>query len=106
MYGVGGELLNGIKLEGGEWRLLGILYANILVLCSEFEDYLKVIVGCFVEVCKRGYLKVSADDRKLIMLGGEEGSICKVLVMKHLEHVSELKYLGCLLNESNRDSAK
>ena len=74
--------------------MLGILYANILVLCSEFEDYLKVIVGCFVEVCKRGYLKVSADDRKLIMLGGEEGSICKVLVMKHLEHVSELKYLG------------
>ena len=29
-----------------------------LVLCGESEEDLRAMVGCFVEVCKRGDLKV------------------------------------------------
>ena len=43
--------------EGRELRLPSLLYANDLVLCGESEEYLKVIVGCFVKVCrKRGWI--------------------------------------------------
>ena len=34
---------------------------------------LKLIVGCFVEVCRRRGLKVIADKSKVMVLGGEEG---------------------------------
>ena len=39
--------------EGGEWRLPGFLCADDLVLCDESEDYLRMMVGRFVEVCRR-----------------------------------------------------
>ena len=35
----------------------GLLYADDLVLCSELEKALRVIVGWFVEVCRRRGLK-------------------------------------------------
>ena len=52
------------------------------------------------EVCRRG-LKVNAGKSKLMVLNGEEGLECEVRVPeKRLEHVSEFKYLGCVLEES------
>ena len=40
--------------EGRELRLPGLLYADDLFLCSKLEENLKVMVGNFVEVCRRG----------------------------------------------------
>ena len=38
--------------------------------------------------------------RKVIVLGGEERSVCEVIVDgKQFEHVSEFKYLGFVLDE-------
>ena len=58
--------------EGREWRLPCLLYADdlVLVLCGEFEEDLRVMVGCFVEVCRRG-LKVNEGKSKVMVLGGE-----------------------------------
>ena len=44
----------------------GLLYTNDLVLCGESE-YLKMMVGHFVEAYRRG-LKVNAEKRKVIVL--------------------------------------
>ena len=42
-----------------------------------------------------------------VMLGGEEGLDCEVWVDEiRLEHVSEFKYLGCVLDESGTDEAE
>ena len=56
----------------GEWRLPGFLNGDDLVMYCESEEDLKVMVGCFVEVCRRG-LKLNEDKSKMIELGGEEG---------------------------------
>ena len=62
--------------------------------------------GTFVEVCKRRDLKFNAGKSKVIMLGGEEGLECEVCVDgMRLEHVSEFKYLGYVLEESGIDEA-
>ena len=53
-----------------EWRLLGLLYAGDLVLCAELEEDLRVMVGRFVEVCKRRGLKINADKSKVMVLNG------------------------------------
>ena len=52
----------GVRLmeEGREWRLPQLLYADNLVLCRESEDHLRIMVGRFVEVCRRRGLKVNA----------------------------------------------
>ena len=44
--------------DGGEWRLLVLLYADDLFLCNESEEDLGAMVGRFVEECRRG-LKVN-----------------------------------------------
>ena len=46
--------------EGREWRLPVLLYADDLVFCGESEEDLRAMVGRFVEVCRRGGLKVNA----------------------------------------------
>ena len=76
----------------------GFLYADELVLCIESEEDLRAILGRFVEVCRRGGLKFNA---------GEEGLECEVCVDGiRSEHVSEFKYLGCVLDESGTDEAE
>ena len=72
--GEGGE--NGDGEEGREWRLPGLLYAEDLVLCGELEEDLRVMVGHFVEVCRRRGLKVNAGKSKVMVLGGEKGLEC------------------------------
>ena len=77
------------------------MYADDLVLCGELEEDLRAMVGWFAEVCRRRRLKVHAGKRKEMVLNGEEGLECKVHVDGiFLEHVSEFKYLGCVLDES------
>ena len=44
---------------------------------------------------------------KVMVLGGEEGLECEVGVDGiHLEHVSEFKYSGCVLDKSGTDEAE
>ena len=58
-------------------------------------------------MCRRRGLKVNAGKSKVILLGGEEGLECEVCVDGlYLEHVSEFKYLRCVLDESGTDKAE
>ena len=63
--------------DGREWRLLGLLYADDLVLCGESEEDLRVMVGPFVEVCSRRGLKVNAGKIKVMVLNGKAGLECR-----------------------------
>ena len=84
-----------------------LLYADDLLLCDETEDDLRAEVGRFAEVCRRRTLKFNAGKSKGVILNGEEGLECEVHVDRtRLEHVSEFKYLGCLLDESATDEAE
>ena len=94
-------------VEGRKWRLSGLLYAGDLVLYSELEEDLKVMVGHFVEVYRRRGLKVNAGKSKVMVLGWEEGLGCEISVDElQLEQVFEFKYLGCVLNELGTDDAE
>ena len=72
----------GVKFqeEGREWRLPGLMYADDLVLCGEWEEDLRTIVGRFAEMCRRRSLKDNAGKSKVMLLGGEEGLECEVCV--------------------------
>ena len=85
----------------------GLLYADDLVLNGESEENLRAMVGQFVEVCRRRGLKVSAGKSKVMVMNREEGLECEVHVDRvRLEHVSEFKYLGCILDETGTDGAE
>ena len=71
---------------------------QITLFCGESEEDLRVMVGRSV--------KVNTGKSKVILLNGEEGLECEVHVAGiRLEHVSELKYFGCVLDESGTDGA-
>ena len=54
-------------------------------------------MGHFIEVCRRSVL----------VLGWEVGLECEICVDGiHLEHVSEFKDLGCVLDESDTDEVE
>ena len=57
----------------------GLLYADDLVLCIELEEKLKVMMRYFVKMY-RSSLKIYVDKNMMMMLGGDEGLICEVLV--------------------------
>ena len=98
---------NGDGEERKEWRLLGLLNADDLVLCGDSEEDRREMVGRFVEACRRRGLKVNAGKSKVMVLGGGEVSDCEACVDGiRLEHVSEFKYLGCVLDESGTDEAE
>ena len=60
----------------------------------------------FVEVCRRG-LKVNAGKSKVMVMNGEEGLECEIHIDGIcLKHVSEFKYLGCILEESGTEGAE
>ena len=66
-----------------------------------------MMMGWFVEMCRRRGWKGNAGKSKLVVMNGEEGLVCEVHVDGiRLEHVSELKYLGCVLDESGTDGAE
>ena len=63
-------------------------------------------MGCFIEVFRRRGLKVNAGKSKEMVLNGEEGLECRVSEDGvQLELVSEVKFLGCVLDESNTKEA-
>ena len=77
------------------------------MLCGKSEEDLRAMLGRFVEVCRRRCLKVNADKSKVMVLGGEEGleyEVCEDAI--RLEHVSGIKYLGCVLDESGTDETE
>ena len=75
------------------------MYADDLVLCGELEEDLRAMVGNFIEVYRRRGLSVNAGKSKVIMLNGEEGLEGEACIDgMQLEHVSEFKYLGCVLD--------
>ena len=43
-----------------------------MVLCEEFEEDLKAMVGHFLEVCRRS-LKFNADKKKIMVMKGRIG---------------------------------
>ena len=93
--------------DGKDWRLPGLLYTDDMVLCGELEEDLRMMVGRFTEVYRRRGLKASAGKSKVMVLNGKEGLQCEVHVDGiRVEHVSEFKYLGCVLNESGTGGAE
>ena len=50
-------------------------------MCGKLEEDLKVMVGHFVEVCRKG-LKVNPDKSKVMVLGGEEGWSMRLVWMR------------------------
>ena len=72
--------------------MLGLLYADDLILCGVSEEDLRSAVGSFVEVCWRRYLIISAGKSKVMVVTGEEGWEYEFRVDgMRLEHVSEFK---------------
>ena len=68
------------------------MYADDLVLFGESEEDLKVVMGCFVEVCRGRGLRVDPDKSKVMVLGGEEGLECVIHVDEaQLEQMSRVK---------------
>ena len=65
------------------------------------------MVRQFAEVCRRIGLKVNAGKSKVMVLNGAEGLQCEIHVDGiRLEHNSEFKYLGCVMDESRIDGAE
>ena len=82
----------------------GLLYADGLFLCDESEKDLRAIVGCFVEICRSRDLKVNVGKNKLMLLNREDELDFEVSVDGiQLEHVSEFKYLGFVLDKLGTD---
>ena len=54
--------------DGRECRLPDLLYAEDLVQCGESEEGLRAMMGQFVEVCRRGGLKVNAGKSKAVAM--------------------------------------
>ena len=56
---------------------------------------------------RRRGLKVNSDKREVMVMNGGEGLECEVHVDGvRLEHVSENKFLGCVLDEVGTDEAE
>ena len=84
------------------------LVCRLLVFfCGESGEDLRVMVGRIAEVCRRRGLKVIVGKSKVMVLNEEEVVLCEVHVDGiRLEHVSEFKYLGCVLDESGTYGAE
>ena len=64
-------------------------------------------MGYFVEMCRRKGLKANADKSEVIVLNGKEELEYEVNVeWICLQHVSEFKYLGCVLDKSSTDEVE
>ena len=74
---------------------MGMGRRGVSFLCGELEEDLRVMLGRFVEVCRRG-LKVNEGKSKVRELNGQEGLECRLVHVDgiRMEHVSEFQYLG------------
>ena len=93
------------KEEGRERILPGLLNADDLVFCGESKEDMRVTVGRFVEVYRRRDLKVNVGKNKVMVWVGRRNWSMR-LVWIRLEHISEFKYLGCIVDESITDEAE
>ena len=83
------------------------LVCRDFVLCGESEEDPRTMMGRFGEVCRRRGLKINAGKSKLMVLNGEDGLEYEVHIDGiRLEHVSEFKYSGCVLDESGADGVE
>ena len=57
----------GFSEEGREWMLPSFLHSNDLILFSESEEDVKLMVGRIVEVSKRSCLKENSDKSKVMV---------------------------------------
>ena len=58
------------------------------------------MVGWFAEVCRKRGLKINAGKSKVMVPNGERGLQCEIHVEGiRLDHISEFKYLWCILEE-------
>ena len=79
------------------WSLT--VYADDLVLCAKSEEDLRMMAERFAEVCRSRGMKDNAGKSMVMVMYGEEGLECEVHVDGiRLEHISEFKYLGCILD--------
>ena len=63
--------------------------------------------GGVVEVCRRRGMKVNINKSKGMVLGGEEGSVCEVIVDgSRLGSASEFGHFGFVLDESGKDEVE
>ena len=77
-----------------------MLYADYLVLCTELEEDLRMMIENFVKEEKRRGLRMNADQRIVMVLGEEEGSVSEVSFDgRELERVSETSLVCHLLSE-------
>ena len=60
-----------------EWRLTRIFYVDDLALCDKSEEDLEAMIGRIVEECKIKSLKVNSNKNKVMVLGGEEETLCE-----------------------------
>ena len=89
-----------VQKDGREWRLLGLLYADDLVLYDKVENELRGIAGHFDEMSKRD-LKINACKNKVMVLGRKKELECEVCADGiHLDHALGFKYLESILNKS------
>ena len=101
--GEDGDGKEGSEFHGG-WQRVEI-DCPLVCRCGDSED-LRVMVGTFAELCRKRGLKVNVGKNNDLVLNGEEGMECEVhLDGIRLEHVSEFKYLECVLDESGTDGA-
>ena len=71
---------------------------------GESEEDLRAMVEWFADICRRQGLKVNAGKIKVMVLNGKEELECEVHVDGiRIDHVSEFKYLGFILDESGTD---
>ena len=57
------------------------MYADGLVLCGESEEEMRVMTHRLLIVCKRCVPNVNANKVKLMVLGGEEGTVREISVV-------------------------
>ena len=73
----------------------------------QMERARKGVAFLLNDVWHSAVILVNVGASKVMVLSGEEGLECEVYIDRiHLEHVSEFKYLGCVLDESGTDEAK
>ena len=78
-----------------EWKLIGFLCGDDLVLCSELEKNPRLMKGRLFVICKRGGLRVNADKSKVMVLEWEAELVGQVTVdRKTLEHPLKFNFLG------------
>ena len=95
-----GGWINFKKREESEDFLASCMQMTWICVVS-IEEHLRAMVGHFAEVCRRRGLKDNSGKSKVMVLGGDEELECEICVDAiRLEHVSEFKYLGYVLEES------